>query len=224
MMYKDNQNGRSMVEMMGYLMVVMGVIIAMGRIVSSAFDNHKYSTASLQLTELVNALVKASAIDYDYSEVVDTINMQNGKTETEARALIPNTYKVVVASGSISIYHAFGGTVKVATADENTKLVISYEKLSKKQCVELAMKDWRKNQYADLFSIDVNGEDWYWVAYGDSTNSDTTLQKLKDGDCSDGKNKGPCALPMRRSALTGVGNDDGQCKDSRNNKVIWTFN
>jgi hypothetical protein len=214
-MYKDNQNGRSMVEMMGYLMVVMGVIIAMGRIVSSAFDNHKYSTASLQLTELVNAMVKASAIDYDYSEVVNKI-----KTADGAKELAPNTYRVV----GTDIYHAFGGKVTVATADENTKLVITYEKLSKKQCVELAMKDWRKNQYADLFSIRVNGDDWYWVAYGDGTNSDTTLQKLKDGDCSDGKNKGPCALPMRRSALTGVGDNDGQCTDSRNNTITWTFN
>lgn len=208
MMYKDNQNGRSMVEMMGYLMVVMGVIIAMGRIVSSAFDNHKYSTASLQLTELVNAMVKASAIDYDYSEVVNKI-----KTADGAKELAPNTYRVV----GTDIYHAFGGTVEVATADENTKLVITYKKLSKKQCVELAMKDWRKNQYADLFSVKVNDTYWYWVAYG---NKEGGAVALDEGKCSGST----CALPMRRSALTGVGDNDGQCTDTRNNTITWTFN
>ena len=207
MMYKDSENGRSMVEMIGYLMVVMGVIIAMGRIVSSAFDNHKYSTASLQLTELVNGLVKASAIDYDYSEVVNGINGER------TRELAPNTYRVV----GKDIYHAFGGKVSISTADDNTKLVIKYDKLSKKQCVELAMKDWRKNQYADLFSVKVNGNDWYWVAYGTMGGASVSL---KEGECGGTT----CALPMRRSALTGVGNNDGQCTDTRNNTIIWTFN
>lgn len=208
MMCKDTQNGRSMVEMMGYLMVLMGVIIAMGRIVSSAFDNHKYSTASLQLTELINAMVKASAIDYDYSEVVNKIQTADG-----AKELAPNTYRVV----GTKIYHAFGGTVSVSTTDDNTKLVVTYNGLSKKQCVELAMKDWRKNQYADLFSVKVNDTYWYWVAYGDKDGSSISLD---EGECSGTS----CALPMRRSALTGTGDVAGQCTDSRSNTITWTFN
>ena len=199
MQYKSNQSGRSMVEMMGYLMVMMGVIIAIGRIVSSAFDNHKYSTASLQLTELVNAMVKASAIDVDYSEVVTKINTADG-----ARELAPNTYRVV---GS-TIYHAFGGKVTVSTdAGDTTKLSVQYSNLSKKQCVELAMKDWSKNQYADLFSVNVNGNMWYWRAYGDK---DGAAVALGEGEC-DGS---VCALPMKRSALTGTGGAAGQCIDS----------
>lgn len=207
MICKDNQKGRSMVEMIGYLMVVMGVIIAMGRIVSSAFDNHKYSTASLQLTELVNGLVKASAIDYDYSEVVNGIN------GTRTRELAPNTYRVV---GS-DIYHAFGGKVAVSASEDKTKLIITYSNLSKKQCVELAMKDWRKNQYADLFSVKVNDTYWYWTAYGTEEGNSVSLN---EGECSGSV----CALPMRRSALTGVGNNDGQCTDTRDNTITWTFN
>ena len=210
MINKNSENGRSMVEMMGYLMVVMGVIISIGRIVSSAFDNHKYSTASLQLTEFVGAMVKASAIDYDYSEVVSKAN------GAKAKELVPDTYRVVVSGDTAKIYHAFGGTVSVDTVDEGAKLQVKYEKLSKKQCVELAMKDWSKNQYADLFSLAVNGTTWYWQAYGTSYDDEgDNLTDIGEGKCSGDT----CVFPVRRSALTG-----GQCADGLNNTLIWVFN
>ena len=212
-MSKNSENGRSMVEMMGYLMVVMGVIISIGRIVSSAFDNHKYSTASLQLTEFVGALVKASAIDYDYRDVVAKVN------GAKAKDLVPNTYRVVVSGDEAKIYHAFGGTAEVSTVDEGYKLQIKYQNLSKKQCVELAMKDWSKNQYADLFSLNVNGTTWYWVAYG-KTYDGSTETGVSEGTCSGTT----CAFPVRRSDLTGKGSAGGICADSRANVLTWVFN
>lgn len=222
MLYKNSERGRSMVEMIGYLMVVMGVIIAMGRIVSSAFDNHKYSTASLQLTEFVGALVKASAVDVDYTSVVKKV-----KTADGAKELVPNTYRVV----GNTIYHAFGGTVDVSCAEggvskqcsdsatefSSSQFAVKYEKLSKKQCVELGMKSWIKNQYADLFSMTVNDSVWYWKAYGDK---DGKAVSIDEGNC---QNK-TCVMPVMRSKLTGTGDNDGQCKDGRQNTIIWVFN
>lgn len=210
---KKIQAGRSMIEMMGYLMVAMGVIIAMGKIVSSAFDNHKYSTASLQLSELVGAMVRSSAIDVDYTEVVEKVQQGN-------RTLIPNTFRVA----GTSIYHAFGGKVDVGLYDNNPeKFFIRYNNLSKKQCVELALKDWRKNQYADLFAVVVNRKSyWYWQAYG---NADGNAINVTSGSCTGGSNP-TCALPVSRVMLTGKNKNDNnaQCKDNRENEVMWIFN
>ncbi len=211
---KKTQTGRSMIEMMGYLMVSMGVIVAMGRLVSSAFDNHKYSTASYQLTELVGAIVRSSAIDVDYTEVVE-------KVQKGDRDLIPRSYRVVVGNNSAKIYHAFGGTVDVSLFAQNPeKFSLKYNNLSKKQCVELALKNWSKNQYADLFAVVVNNKYyWYWKAYG---NKDGGSFSVADGTCEGVT----CALPTSRYMLTGVNDNgtDGQCTDSRSNTVMWIFN
>ncbi len=227
---KKTQAGRSMIEMMGYLMVAMGVIIAMGKIVSSAFDNHKYSTASLQLSELVGAIVRSSAIDVDYTEVVDKVNGKCEKDSTTvtvecAKTIVPNTYRVVPGSNKVSIYHAFGGKVQVDIYNNDPeKFYVKFLNLSKKQCIELAMKDWRRNQYADLFAVMLPkaGSSWYWQAYG---NASGNAVNVASGSCTGGSNP-TCALPVSRVMLTGKNKSDNsaQCKDNRENEVMWIFN
>lgn len=211
---KKTQSGRSMVEMMGYLMVAMGVIVAMGRIVSSAFDAHKYSVASLQLNDLVSGIVRASAIDVDYSKVVAKVKEGN-------RELIPESFRVAGSGNNAVIYHAFGGTVDVDIYDNKEKFFVTFNNLSKKQCVEMALRDWSKNQYADLFAIIVGGKTWYWQAYG---TGDAVTDTLNTGDdiCSGNV----CRLPTVRSKLTGLKKDesDAQCKTGRDNSVKWVFN
>ena len=207
---KNNQSGRSMVEMMGYLMVTMSLIVAIGSIVSSAFDNHKYSVASLQLGELVGGIVKSSAIDVDYTQVINNINA--GKRE-----FIPNTFRVV----GTKIYHAFGGEVSVGTCasttsefckDREDKFFVVYDNLSRKQCIELALKDWSKNQYADLYALIIGSNVWYWQAYG-------------TGDLKSSSGSGNVkAFQVQRSQLTGTSDTDtGACANS-GNKIIWVFN
>ena len=207
---KNNQSGRSMIEMMGYLMVAMSLIVAIGSIVSSAFDNHKYSVASLQLSELVGGIVKTSAIDVDYSEVVNNINA--GKRE-----FIPNTFHVVGTGSNTKIYHAFGGEVKVGTCNESDnsfckdredKFFVVYKDLSRKQCIELALKDWSKNQYADLYALIIGDKVWSWQAYG----------------TEDLSKSGVYTFPVKRSQLTGVSDSDKGACSATGNQVTWVFN
>lgn len=214
---KKTQSGRSMVEMMGYLMVAMGVIVAMGRIVSSAFDEHKYSVAALQLSDLVSGIVRSSAIDVDYTKVI-------AKAKKGDRELIPDSFRVV-GSGTDKavIYHAFGGTVTIDLFQNTTeKFFVTFNNLSKKQCVEMALRDWSKNQYADLFAIIVGNTTWYWQAYGTGDGASDTLSV----DGSDVCQNGVCRLPVVRSKLTGVKDDgsDAQCVEGRINSVKWVFN
>lgn len=214
---KKTQSGRSMVEMMGYLMVVMGVIVAMGRIVSSVFDAHKYSVAALQLNDLVSGIVRSSAIDVDYSKVVD-------KVKKGDRELIPESFRVAGNGNNTVIYHAFGGTVDVDIYDNKEKFFVTFNNLSKKQCVEMALRDWSKNQYADLFAIIVGDSTWYWQAYGTGDTVVGNELNVGDGNVCTSDNK-TCRLPTVRSKLTGTKDDsDAQCKTGRKNSVKWVFN
>lgn len=185
------EKGRSMVEMMGYMAVVMTVIVAIGKIVTNAFDEHKFSQASLQLGDLAAAVSKAGAVEKDYSSV-------------DFSKVIPSTYRVV---GS-KIFHVFGGEVTLGTVSgDKSKFSIAFKGLRRKQCIEMAMKDWRRNQNVDLYSVCVNGACLYWPVYG------------YDG----GTPKG--TLPIKRAMVTGTSeNDKGLCSLEINNVVTWVFN
>lgn len=190
MMLRTNENGRSMVEMMGYMAVMMTVIVAIGKIVTNVFNEHKYSQASIQLSDLATAISKAGAMEKDYSQV----NMAN---------YIPSTYKVA----GDKIFHAFGGEVSVGSVSgDPDKFSITFRNLKRKQCIELAMKDWRHNRNVDLYSIGVNNTYLYWPVYKSGVG-------LND------------SLPMTRIMLTGkTANEKGLCNLDVNNTVTWIFN
>ena len=201
--YGNEQSGRSMIEMMGYIAVVMAITVSVGYIVSKVFGDYKFSKASLQLGDLANSITKAGAIEPDYEEIVDMINQ---KGNAEGKKMIPTAYRVSDGSSGRKIYHAFGGPVTIGyLSSDKTKFTIKFDDLSKNQCIELAMKDWLQNKYADLYSITVNSAQWNWPVYSNAS----------------GK-----TLPIKRSDVAGVNaaSDDGVCKDDVNNFIVWVFN
>lgn len=203
-----SETGRSMVEMMGYMMVVLTLITMVGRIVTNAFDEHKYSKASLQLSDLAGAVVKAAAVEPDYTEVIQMINGTltgegSDLKNAEGLKIIPGSFRLV----GRKIYHAFGGEVKVSLPPNgiggSDKFAISFEGLKKRQCIELAMKDWRKNANVDLYSVIINKTSyWYWPVYSGTVDN---------------------VLPVTRAKLTGTGSG-GQCSLAKGNSVMWVFN
>lgn len=196
------QSGRSMVEMMGYMAVVLSVTAGIGALISNTYDEYKYSKASLQISEFASAVVRASAVDPDYGEIIDNIKAMNDK----GKVFIPKSYRVV---GS-KIYHAFGGTVDVGwppastSGEDKTKFAIKFNKLKRKQCIELAMKDWQNNRSVDLFEIQINNNTpWYWSVYSGSMEN---------------------TLPVKRSVVAGTGTSEGQCAEEKDNSITWIFN
>ena len=204
-MYNTNEKGRSMVEMIGYMAVVIAVVMSVGHIVSSAFEEHKYSQATIQLSELAGAITKASAIDPDYSEVIGKITPT---ITDEGRRILPSSFSI----NNNTITHAFGGEVKLGLGEggENNVFYIEYDGLDRKPCIELAMKDWTKNTVINLKAIIINqNNQWYWPSY-----------------FVEGANE----LPVTRDAVAGVenwgqcctdpDNENSKCKD---NTIRWLF-
>ena len=206
------QQGRSMVEMMGYMFVVLTVVVAIGNLVTNVFEEHKYSRASIQLTDLVGIIVKAAAIDPDYKDVVNMINgtSDDANKNAEGKKMIPYSFRIVSDGGKNILYHVFGGEAKITLnpldeEDGDNKFGITFTGLTRKQCMELAIKDWQKNQYADLYAVKINSNDvWYWPVYKASPIN---------------------SLPITRAKLTGTTAEDmGLCSENgKKNQVMWVF-
>ncbi|MBQ9034707.1 MAG: hypothetical protein IJ099_01940 [Alphaproteobacteria bacterium] len=201
--YKNEQSGRSMIEMMGYIAVVMSITVSVGYLVSKAYGDYKFSKASLQLSDLANSITKAGAIEPNYAEIV---SMVNDKDNAEGKKIIPETFRVNENGQSRQIYHAFGGSVTIGHPDgDTTKFSIKFDNLNRNQCIEMAMKDWLQNKYADLYSITVNtAQQWNWPVYSGSSGN---------------------TLPIKRSAVAGKTADDtGACSEATGNNIMWVFN
>lgn len=203
-MVKDNQHGRSMVEVIGYMGAVMAIVAGVGKMVSGAYSDYKISKASQQLSDLASAIVRASTIDPNYTETVKKITDVNSDKHSDGLKLIPSTFRV---AGS-KIFHAFGGETTLGTV--GNMFYIRYDNLTREQCIELGMKDWINNKIVDLAFLNVNGDDdWCWPANKGSENNCPTL-------------------PTKRSILAGANenddNDNGQCNKETDNFIIWYFN
>lgn len=212
MMYENSQSGRSMIEVMGYMAAVMAVVAGISKIITGAYAEYKISKGSIQLAELAAAIVKSSTIYAGYDEVVKQIKGEMkgnsaDKLNAEGRKLIPTSYKVTTGTdGKVSLKNVFGGNVTISVPDAN-KFAITFEGLTREQCVEMAMKEWEQNKTVDLDSIVINTKHyWYWPIYTSST-------------------PGTYQLPTTRSALTGKSVDDmGQCNLEKGNSIMWVFN
>lgn len=192
------QSGRSMIEVMGYMAAVMAVIAGVSKIITGSYNQYKLSKASIQVSDLASVIVKASTVDPNYDDTVDAI-----KQGTDiGRRLLPSSFKM---DNDKKIYHAFGGEATLGIL--NDKFTITFTGLTREQCIELGMKEWINNKIVDLYGIDINGNQWAWPIYADTTS-------------------GISALPTKRSALAGKDlNDNGQCnKPGKSNSIMWIFN
>lgn len=194
MMPKTLQSGRSMVEVMGYMVVVMLVAAGLGRIIASAYGEYKFSKASIQLSDFAAAITRAAAIDATYDEVITKIN----NADTMALKLVPSSYKITADN---TIRHAFGGDVTLGIYEDD-KFYIQFNGLEKDQCIDMALKDWINNRVVDLYAIKINNDIWYWPIY----------------------HEGDLALPVTYAKAAGTTDDNGQCVAGDENQIMWVFN
>lgn len=194
MKFRCDEKGRSMVEMMGYMAVVMTVVVAVGKMVTNIFDEHRLSQASLQVGDLAAAVSKAGAMEKDYKDVITDVQTYH--------KYIPDSYRV---AGN-KIFHILGGETTVGAYDEGSRFYITFAGLRRKQCIELGLKAWQRNQNVDLYAISVNGTTSYWPVYRSGLTESSSL-------------------PMTRAKLSGTGeNDMGLCNNDTGNTITWIFN
>ena len=125
----SEQNGRSMVEMLGVLAIIG--VLSVGGIsgYSKAMAKFKLTKAQDQLTMLLMNIRTAYATSPSYSGL------------SSANAINYNLAPSDMISGT-SLHNAFGGNVVLATSNDNLNFSISFEGLGKETCASLASTDW----------------------------------------------------------------------------------
>lgn len=224
MIIKQVQSGRSMVEIMGYMVVAMFLMAGVAKVVTSAYGEYKLSQASMQISDFAGTIVKASAADVNYVEIVNIINgksasggsQQSPLEEKERKRLIPKSFRVIDEGTITKIYNVFGGEVKISVPSNDfasdypgDQFAIQFLGLDRDQCISLMSKEWYNNRVVDLYAIVLTkvGNDpyyWFWPAYHPAS-------KLNE-----------YPLPVKIAEIAGSGETEGLC--GADNNIMWVFN
>ena len=147
---KYNENGRSMVEMLGVLAIIG--VLSVGGIAgySKAMNKYKINKTTDQVSMLVA----------NFRTLFSSQGNYDGLTNQQAKkfGVVPNDMYSSVSDEDIT--NAFGGDVTIAAAKARTgdassheAFIIEYEGLSSEACVTVATGDWGSGQASGLIGI-----------------------------------------------------------------------
>ena len=139
-LFKSEQSGRSMVEMLGVLAIIG--VLSVGGIsgYSKAMAKFKLTKAQDQLTMLLMNIRTAYATSPSYS----------GLSSSTAVAYNLAPQDMVIGT---SLNNAFGGAVTLSTTNNNLNFSMKFDGLGRETCVSLASTDWGSD---GLVSLQVN--------------------------------------------------------------------
>lgn len=157
---KNNENGRSMVEMLGVLAII-GVLSAGGLAgYSKAMFKHKLNTTMEQVTMLVTNIRTA------YGQQKTYTNLTN--TKAGSLGIVP----AVMGTGD-ALTNPFKGGVRIlgsakvtAESAEGTAFTVAYDGLPKEACIALATADFGSGAGSGFVGVWVNNEDEAFIGTG----------------------------------------------------------
>ena len=148
---RNNENGRSMVEMLGVLAII-GVLSAGGLAgYSKAMFKHKLNTTMEQITMLVTNIRTAYGQQRNYS------GLDNSK------ALGLGIIPPVMGTDAAKLTNPFKGSVTIAAAQakkgvDNSGFTVTYTQLPKEACIALATADFGSGAGSGFVGVRVGEE------------------------------------------------------------------
>lgn len=158
-----NENGRSMVEMLGVLAIIG--VLSVGGIAgySKAMNKYKINKTTDQVSMLVANIRTLFSSQGNYDGL--------GNAQAKKFGVVPNDMYTDVSSTSIK--NAFGGQVAILAAQArqgdgvgNEAFIIEYGGLSSEACVTIATGDWGSGQSSGLIGIAAGAEESQPTAAG----------------------------------------------------------
>lgn len=153
-LYKNEQSGRSMVEMLGVLAIIG--VLSIGGIsgYSKAMAKFRVNKTLDQISMLVMNIRSLYSANINYQGLTDKIAIQMGIIP---RDMLPSNTTEATAS---SIINAYQGEVKIGAADvggTNRSFYIVYSGLTRDACVAIATADWGSQAGSGLQAIQIKG-------------------------------------------------------------------
>ena len=147
--YKNEQSGRSMVEMLGVLAIIG--VLSIGGIsgYSKAMAKYRVNKTLDQISMLVMNIRSLFSASVSYNGLSDKIAIQMG--------IIPGDMQTGTGN-DIKIINAYQGGVFIATGDTggtDRSFIVQYAGLTKEACVSIATADWGSQAGSGLVSIKI---------------------------------------------------------------------
>ena len=152
---KNNQSGRSMVEMLGVLAII-GVLSAGGLAgYSKAMFKHKLNSTMDQLTMLVTNIRTMYGTQDNYNNLSVAQAYGLGIIAASASQGTNHSQMINPFKGDVELESA---VVKGTIADSG--FVVSYEGLPKEACIALATSDWGTGAGSGYIGVEVGADDF----------------------------------------------------------------
>lgn len=156
-----NEQGRSMIEMLGVLAIVG--VLSVGGIAGYSKAMNKFKTN--KLIEQVNMI--STNIRTLYSSQKSYEGLGNGaaiRTGVLPNEMYGDSASVNASDASATITNAFAGSVKIQPGgvkadDDNGAFVISMDKIPEAACVSIATTEWGGDAGGGLLAIEILGGD-----------------------------------------------------------------
>ncbi len=149
-LYKNEQSGRSMVEMLGVLAIIG--VLSIGGIsgYSKAMAKFRINKTLDQISMLVMNIRSLYASSIDYSGLTTTIAIRMGIIP---RDMLPSG---TTESSATSIVNAYQGAVSIAaenTGGSGRSFSVQYDRLTREACVAIATADWGSQAGSGIVKI-----------------------------------------------------------------------
>ena len=146
-LYKNEQSGRSMVEMLGVLAIIG--VLSIGGIsgYSKAMSKYRVNKTLDQISMLVMNIRSLFASSVDYADLSVSTAIQMG--------IVPGDMRI--GSDTSKITNAYQGSVFVGnpSTKETRQFYVEYTGLTQEACVSLATADWGSQAGSGLVSIHI---------------------------------------------------------------------
>lgn len=153
---KYNENGRSMVEMLGVLAIIG--VLSVGGIAgySKAMNKYKINKTTDQVSMLVANIRTLFSSQGNYKDLDNAQAIKFG--------VVPNDMYTPKPGSNSDITNAFGGAVTIAasggrTENDNEAFTIVYSGLTPEACITIATGDWGSGQASGLIGIAAVGKE-----------------------------------------------------------------
>ena len=179
MITKTNQNGRSMIEMLGVLAIIG--VLSVGGIAGYSKAMQKYRTNKMidQITQIANGVRTLYSGQRNYAGI--NINV------LRKAKILPESAFDGNSSGAAAVYGItpFGGNMVIeasskSTSRDNKAFSISLYSVPEDACIEILTQDWGDSSGLIVYGFDISGTN---SAPG-CTNSEQLRQCAKDGPMS----------------------------------------
>lgn len=200
---RNDQNGRSMVEMLGVLAIIG--VLSVGGIsgYSKAMAKFKLTKAQDQITMMLMNIRTAYATSPSYTGLSSTIAAQYN--------IAPAEMVVEETGGTFYLNGAFGGRVDIGTLGAgHTYFYITMRALGKEACRSLATSDWGAD---GLISMDIGKES------GNATTAQTPV--FAEAACT--KSDGHFCTADLPLVLTDLGTSTGTLCGDESNYISWVY-